>query len=50
MDVHQVDPLLADLRDRVYRLENRTGWLEQVTARLIQLVGQLVKPRKEQSA
>ena len=50
MDVHQIDPLLAELRHRVDWLEQRARWHEAVTARLIELVWSLVKPRKEQSA
>ncbi len=50
MDVHQIDPLLAEMRDRVTRLERRTTWLEQVSAQLIRLIGQLVQPAKEKTA
>ncbi len=49
MDVHEIDPLLAEVRERVTRLEHRTTWLEQVSAQLIRLIGQLVKPAKERT-
>ena len=50
MEAHQIDPLLAELRDRVGRLERREGYLEQVVARLIEHVWQLVKPAREREA
>lgn len=50
MDAHQIDPLLAELRGRVRRLETRTTWLEQAMGRLVELVWQVMKPAREREA
>ena len=50
MEYEQTDPLLAELQDRVWRLEHRTTYLETVVARLIEHVWQLIKPGKERTA